>query len=432
MPRFDPLWFASPILVGLLALSGCGGQPSTDRQAADETPAETPGPKVVPGTDLAGDLARAQAFLATRPEYEQPLGVGLKPPEGVQSSSAASCGRCHTQIYAEWKVSTHALAWKDRQFQAEGGKSGNRWLCVNCHTPMLSQHDQWPVGLQQDDVDLPILVQNPALDEGLRDEGITCVGCHVVDGVIHGPGLSNSHPPHEVVADPRFTDNRVCLRCHQAVATYPGKQYACTFATGTEWAAGPYAAAGKGCADCHMPRAEMPVAEDGPVRSVPRHWWRGAGIPKVAGIQPPLKANPPGLGLAATWTDAGVHVVATNAHAGHDLPTGDPERWVQIDVRYEDAKGQPVGTPGSERIGQTWKWYPVAEKVGDNRLAPRASRDWTVPLPDGATRAVVEASSHRMTQETADYHHLDGYPRFLVTHHLVVTPQGTTGGVVAK
>jgi hypothetical protein len=34
--------------------------------------------------------------------------------------------------------------------------------------------------------------------------------------------------------------------------------------------------------------------------------------------------------------------------------------------------------------------------------------------------ATVTASSHRMTPETADYHHLGDYPRSVVTHTLTV------------
>lgn len=389
----------------------------------DPTPtAPPPGATLVPSEGTDADLARTRAFAATRPTYEQPLGFGLDVPAGVASNSADACGACHSEIQAEWQVSTHAAAWTDPQFQAEIQKSDNRWLCLNCHTPLLTQQDRWPIGVSDGDVERPLLVENQAFDAELRDEGITCSGCHVVDGVIHGPGLPDSTAPHAVVADTRFTDDQLCLRCHQATATYPGKSFVCTFDTGAEWAAGPYAQAGTGCADCHMPKVERPAANGGPVRTVARHWWRGAGIPKFAGIHPPAEANPPGLDLTATWTDAGLAVTATNARAGHRLPTGDPERWVQMDVRWLDAGGAPVGEPWSARFGQTWEWYPEARKVADDRLAPNEARTWTLAPPPGATRARVEASSHRMTPETAAYHHLGDYPLSVQTHAIDVQP----------
>ena len=368
---------------------------------------------------LDADLAAVRAFHATRPTYETPLDAGLVVPTGVASLSAKDCGVCHTAIYEEWRVSTHAAAWTDRQFQAELGKSGNRWLCLNCHTPLLVQHDKWPVGLEGDDVETPRLVDDPVFDAGLRDEGVTCAACHVVDGVIHGPGVAVD-APHVVAVDANFTSEKLCERCHQATAFYAGKTFACSFATGDEWRAGPYPAEGKDCRTCHMPAVERPAAAGGAVRIVRSHWWRGAGIPKEPGGGPPPEANPPGLGLDARWDATGLVVVATNANAGHQLPTGDPERFVRVEVRFVDAAGAPAGEPWTARIGQTWEWWPVAKKLDDNRLAPREARAWTVPPPPGARTATIEASSHRMSEEAATFHALEGYPRSLMTHTLTV------------
>ena len=371
-------------------------------------------------------LERTRAFHSTRPVFETPLGVGLKVPEEIGSLSAQVCGACHVEIYAEWKESTHAAAWTDRQYQKEIGKSGNRWLCLNCHTPLLVQQDKWPVGLQDGDVELPELVDNPSFDPALREEGITCSACHVRDGVIHGPGLTEAGDPpapHRVVADPGFRDGSLCERCHQARATYPGKDFICTFDTGEEWRAGPYPGEGTGCRDCHMPAIERSAAIGWPTRTVGRHWWRGAGVPKEEGVHPPVEANPPGLELQGVWSDDALVLTLTNARAGHMLPTGDPERWVQVDVRFEDADGAAVGDPTSLRIGQLWEWYPEPRKVSDNRLKPREARTERIPRPAGAVRAVVEASNHRITEETAAYHELEGYPRSVQTHRMVVQPE---------
>ncbi len=389
---------------------------------SDPAPA-APEPEPEP-LDLAAALEQTSAFHATRPIYETPLGDGQQVPEGVGSLSAVVCGACHVEIYAEWKLSVHAAAWTDRQYQEEIGKSGNRWLCLNCHTPLLVQHDKWPIGLTDEDVELPILVDNPGFDPALRDEGITCAACHVREGVIHGPGLAvegDPPSPHPVVADPGFRDGSLCERCHQATARYPGKQFICTFDTGEEWRAGPYAAEGTGCADCHMPAVERAAAVGGPTRTVGRHFWRGAGIPKEEGVHPPLEANPPGLAVLARWEGEELVLDLTNERAGHMLPTGDPERWVQVDVRFEDAKGAAVGEPWSTRIGQRWEWSPEPRKLGDNRLKPRETRTERVSAPGEAVRAVIEAANHRITVETAAYHHLDGYPRFVTFFSEVVS-----------
>lgn len=401
-------------ILGLVA--ACANKP------APPPPEPSPEPRgavLEPGEGLRADLARAESFFATRPRLEQPLDDGLAIPEGVGSLSAQACGACHAEIASEWALSTHAHAWVDRQYQAEILKSDNRWICLNCHTPLLVQQDRWPVGLVNDDVERPRLVQNPAFDAALRDEGITCAACHVVDGTVHGPGLGGD-APHPVTADARFRGDDLCLRCHQAVATYPGKSFVCTFETGAEWAAGPYATEGTGCVDCHMPVVARPAAEGGPVRQVRRHTWRGAGIPKVPGVQPPVASNPPGLDVAATWTGTGLALALTNARAGHMLPSGDPERWVQVDVTFQDEGGTTLET-WTTRIGQRWAWWPEPRKLEDNRLKPRERRTFDVPVPDGAVRARIVASSHRMAQETADYHALAGYPLSVETHAFEVS-----------
>ncbi|MCP4803853.1 MAG: hypothetical protein GY884_00760 [Proteobacteria bacterium] len=404
--------------------------PSEPAESAAHIPVATGHATTVASEGLEADLAKAQAFYASRPEYEQPLGTGLTPVPGLPDLSADTCGACHTEIYDEWKVSTHAAAWTDPQLQAEMQKSENRWLCRNCHTPLLVAHEQWAVGLEDDDVERPLLVDNPSFDASLRDEGITCAACHVREGTIVGPGLATpdapSAAPHAVQADPDFTSEKVCTRCHQATATYPGKSFVCTFNTGEEWKAGPYDEEGTNCISCHMPPEDRPAANGGLERTVARHWWRGAGIAKHAGVHPPDEANPPGLELEAEWADVGgvpkLTLTATNANAGHMLPTGDPERWVQLDVVFLDAGGETVGT-WDFRIGQTWEWHPLPKKLDDNRLAPRATRTFQIDVPVTAASAKVTASSHRMSPETVAYHDLGDYPISVVTHGLFVTPR---------
>ena len=404
-------------MLPLLWMLACGRSPTPEVQTPRP---ETTGAVHVPAQGLEADLERTQAFLATRPREERPLHVsGFEEVPGLPDLSAATCAACHPQIAEQWAVSIHAAAWIDRQYQGEIAKSGNRWLCLNCHTPLLTQHDQWAVGLVDDDVERPQVVPNPAFDAKLRDEGITCAACHVRDGAIRGPGLGGN-PTHPVVVDPTLRSGELCLECHQAERTYEGKGFICTFQTGDEWKEGPYDEEGKNCVDCHMPRAQMPAAVGGPERSVAQHWWKGAGIPKVAGVAPPPHANVPGLDLTAVIDGDELVITMVNANAGHKLPSGDPERWVQVDVLFEGPEGE-VGDPWQHKMGQTWDWSVPPRKVADNRLAPRESRVERLPVPTGATRAEVTASSHRISKENAEYHHLGDYPRFVQTHRLVVS-----------
>ena len=394
----------------------CGKPPAPSVEAVKP---DATGAVTVPSEGFEADLARTTEFLKTRPREERPLHVtGFEEVPGLPDLSAKTCAACHPDIAEQWKVSIHSQAWVDPQYQGEITKSGNRWLCLNCHTPLLSQHDQWPVGLIDDDVDRPKVVPNPKFDAALRDEGITCAACHVKDGAIRGPGLGGD-PPHPVVVDPTLRSGDLCLECHQAERTYEGKGFICTFQTGDEWRDGPYDEEGKNCVDCHMPRKDMPAAVGGPVRSVAAHWWKGAGIPKIKNVGPPAEANVPGLALEAVREGDELVVTMTNANAGHMLPSGDPERWVQIHVRFETPEGE-IGDPWQHKIMQTWEWTVPPKKVADNRLAPRESRVVRIAIPPNATLAVVKGSSHRISEENAAYHHLGDYPRFVQTHRFVV------------
>ncbi len=388
-----------------------------------------------------GPWTAAETFFRTRPVYEQPLADGRKKPAGFPDIRAQTCGQCHQAQYAEWKTSIHAAAWTDPQFVEERRK-GAKWLCVNCHTPLQVQHRQFPTGLIDGDVERPILVDNPDFDINLQQEGITCAGCHLRDGVIHSSDRADrgQFAPHPVKKDAAFLDgSSLCLRCHQATATYPGKTFVCTFNTGKEWQEGPYFERGKTCVDCHMPEKKRAIATVAPERVGRQHYWRGSGIPKFKdGPSPPVRANPPGLAVVASVktqpkTSALLEVTTTNARAGHRLPSGDPERALHVEVTFLDGTGQALGPANVTTFRQHWKWHPVPEKLSDNRLAPEESRQHSLVIPPAAKRAVIEVVHERMSAEAAAYHHLTGkYPIAQITHKVEfeLTPQATAKATV--
>ena len=366
---------------------------------------------------LPDNLESASRFYDTRPRVERPQAGWQETPEGLADLRASSCAECHPAIYEEWRVSTHGQAWTDRQFQGEMSKSGNRWLCSNCHTPLMNQMEAWAVDLVDGDVERPTYVDNPAFDAVLREEGITCSACHVRDGVIEGPtGLET--PSHPVRKADRFNTEEICLACHQAVQSYPGKDFICVFETGEEWRASPHRRAGLICQSCHMQPVTRPQALGAEARTGRRHFWPGAGIYKEEGHGPPLDQLPPGLEIGAQASARELVVTLTNVSAGHLLPTGDPERFILVDVEFSDRGGRPQGEARSERIGQTWKWWPTPEKLADNRLKPLEAKELRIPRPPGAHLWSVVASSHRIGEEAVTFHHLEGYPASRVTHRL--------------
>lgn len=397
----------------LLMMAACSGRSAP--------PAAPPADDAAPPT-----IAEAVAFYARQPRYLQP--VPYTPvPAGLPDLRAETCGLCHQEIYAEWRVSTHARAWTDdAQFQAELEKSRTgrdvSWMCVNCHTPLVNQLPKLVAGLRDERLDQPIYVDNPDFDAALQQDAITCATCHVRDGVVLGP-YGDTNAPHPTRLDPSLSTSAVCTQCHQATATFPELTLACVFDTGREVAEGPYGAEGYTCQQCHMPAVDRPLMTDGtPVRATRRHWFGGSLIPKhprFEGEVAPLRAVYP-EGLAATWGPLPASVApgepvevrfeGRNAAAGHMLPTGDPERYILLRASAVGPDGKTLGER-EVRLGRVFEWHPTVRELSDNRLKPREARSWTLVFPAPAQGPVtlrLEASKWRISPENMAYHNLEG------------------------
>ena len=359
-----------------------------------------------------------------RPAWMAPRTPNLTAIPGTTGLSARSCGECHAEIYAEWKSSTHAHAWSDAQFQAELRKDPEvAWICINCHTPLSNQ--QASLVAVAETIRTPEVRPNPSYDAALRDEGVTCLTCHWRE-----QGIAAVHEdvraPHPTVFSPDLRSEDTCTGCHQAVARLEDT-LVCSFNTGAEWEA---AAPGKTCSGCHMPSVQRPSAAGAPARAGGRHTFPGSLIPKD------LPTEQEAALMAADW-QAGVELeltqedrgdeppqmaaIVSNRRAGHRVPTGDPERYLELTLTAVDAEG--VERARSElRIGQQWEWWPEARKLSDNRLGPGESHRLTLDLPSAHSGLSVSARlDHvRMRPENASYHNLDGYPTRRLVDLLVV------------
>lgn len=159
---------------------------------------------------------------------------------------ARDCARCHGEIYDEWEASLHARAWRSEAFQqASAGTRAE--VCTGCHAAA-------PVAA---DV-------APTLRDVHREEGVTCVTCHMSPDpdapplTMRGPVARSSpvevHPLVE--EDPFYRSSALCGSCHRASLD--------------EWraAAGPDTPT---CQGCHMPevrRTVESVNEDLPYSAV--------------------------------------------------------------------------------------------------------------------------------------------------------------------
>lgn len=339
-------------------------------------------------------------------------------PEGLTSLSAASCGACHVQHYEEWRSSTHAHAWTDLQFQAELKKESSPLMCINCHIPLQNQQEYIVTGLINGDIYRPVKEKNLHFDRALQQEGINCASCHVRGGVVLGPSGTNK-APHRTVKDTEHLSEKLCISCHNANAVIT-PTLACTFETGDEWKAGPFFGQ-KNCISCHMAETQREVVVGFGQRKSRFHTFAGSGIPKVKGAEAPmlnglafysgkLKAN------YATGEQLAYTFKVKNEHAGHRVPTGDPERFIIITFELLNAADSVV-LRQQERIGEEWEWHPVAKKLSDNNLNPGEERAYHFNAPlekKGNYTLRIEVTKHRMTQATADYNGLgDDYPLFI-------------------
>jgi hypothetical protein len=283
-----------------VALFGCGRK---DPQPAP-APEEVDPVEAAPVRDGDGDTPVASAD-----------------PDAPAFRTAAQCGRCHVEIYDEWKASYHGRAMEDplfREFSAEV----NQEECIRCHAP---------VNLR----DAGFLT--PVARAELREDAISCLSCHQSGGNVAGPheGMSGACRP---IHDPQQRDVvKMCFVCHNQ------------HDTGNEWLRGPYSPEAplprqrdaKTCLDCHMPEVERPLVPGGPVRKGRRHTWFGGHnlqqLKRAAEID--VEVEP--------LDGGGVRIrgFVTNTGAGHSIPTDARHRSFDTYVLVRDENGNVIIDP---------------------------------------------------------------------------------------
>jgi nitrate/TMAO reductase-like tetraheme cytochrome c subunit len=156
---------------------------------------------------------------------------------GADLPAAGDCERCHQEVYREWEGSLHASAWRSEAFQ-RASADARAPECVGCHAPA------------------PFRASDPpALRDVHRDEGVTCVSCHLSPAAgdapltMRGP-VTRSSPDevHPVIeGDPTYRSSELCGTCHRA--------------TLSEWngAEEPAQAEKETCQGCHMPAVRRTV-----------------------------------------------------------------------------------------------------------------------------------------------------------------------------
>lgn len=339
-------------------------------------------------------------------------------PEGLSSIRAKDCGSCHSEIYKEWKESTHAVAFQDLQFQAEW-KKDNVYACLNCHIPLQNQQEFIVTGLLNGDYKTPAKIPNPYFDKKLQLESITCATCHVRDGNVIG-AIGSTNAPHKTIKDVKFLSEQICISCHNVVEKL-SPTLVCTFETGDEWNNNWAKKSGKTCISCHMPKIERSISLGMQKRNSHSHSFPGSGIPKFFGMKAigmdNLEIKESTIkGKYTIGNNINYSLVVKNSYAGHSVPTGDPERFFLITFQLIDNQGNIIKKE-EHRIGEEWQWYPVAKKLSDNNLQPKEERkfifDYIISQKEKLT-LFVEVTKHRITKENAKHNGILGkYPLFI-------------------
>jgi tetratricopeptide (TPR) repeat protein len=177
------------------------------------------------------------------------------------------CGRCHKEIYQQWKGSAHHFASFNNQFyrksveymQDVNGVRSSKW-CAGCHDHAVFFNGRF---------DKPIKEQ---IDSPEAQAGLGCMSCHAIVHVSSTMGNSDftvEYPPlHEIAAS-----NNTYLRAFDSFVTYLNPEpHRRTFLK-------PFMAKSEFCSACHKVHLDIPVNNYRWIRGFNDYDnWQGSGV----------------------------------------------------------------------------------------------------------------------------------------------------------
>ncbi len=312
------------------------------------------------------------------------------------------------------------LLKRDEANKATDGALGA--FCDGCHGPVATMSGE---------------VTDMSKASVQSKEGVACDFCHQVtgtktplgnvsqivtpDGVKRAQFKDANSPVHQTQYSQFHETAEFCGSCHNVDHPGNGMHLEATY---SEWKAGPYAAEGIVCQDCHM--------TPGPGVTKPNAGTAAAGGPQRQHIYTMTFAGGNvGLGdadlaeerlkaaatlelevpeIVAAGSTADVTVTITNSGAGHMLPTGLTEvreMWLEVTATQDDGTETELGTHvfGSVLKDASGK-YPVElwEAVAfqkDDRIPPKgtAKDTFTFKMPEGGASQVKAALYYRSCTE---------------------------------
>lgn len=240
--------------------------------------------------------------------------------------SASSCRDCHKVQFEEWGRSAHRHAFSNPLFQ-RGFRHEKNLRCLNCHLPLEIQRKSFLDGKKV----------------GLTD-GVTCVSCHT---------------SHESQSS-RIQDPKLCSSCHQFNFHQTDVAAQNTY---KEWLDYKKQGGRYRCQDCHMPNRS--------------HEFRFKELNFPYSIA---------LKIAHQLVNNVLVLKLKNVGAGHNIPTGDIFRHLQIQ-KISKAKSTVlhyVGrNPYFRNIDKTVVWK------NQNSIRPGEEREFKIPVEEADTIQVV-------------------------------------------
>jgi HEAT repeat protein len=253
--------------------------------------------------------------------------------------TSASCGRCHSAIYAEHRQNTHGMAFTDTETRL-ATRNFRREDCIRCHTPRPVFETGIGMTPMQRWTDL--------------EEGNTCMSCHWKQDYDYSRFIGGAEC--KTAFDPRVGTVQACSSCHRIGGTPD------------QWSRAEHGRkAGNVCIDCHMPLVDRPVADGEPPRPVYSH------VFPASRSESQLRRA---YAYEAKIEGSQVVVRIKNKGAGHSLPTATRQRSFESLVTVRDRDGNVIG---SSRLVCR---YPYASELASGQLTMPVSTQ----IPSGQTR----------------------------------------------
>lgn len=259
---------------------------------------------------------------------------------------ASQCGACHVEQYREWQGTAHAKAFTSKTFQEAAGNPPEK-DCLKCHSP------------------LDIRAAQPESRAFHRQEGVTCISCHLSEGKMHGPHPSSAlFTPHPIREDRAFYSSpSLCASCHAE-----------THGQWQKTAASPNT---RTCQECHQPvvhrratqgtnffsRILVSFEDELPTRS------HEITLEKMTNF-------PGGVTITALALKKGASAPALEVtirnNLFHDLPTGTyGEKEIQLVLAF----GKEGGQAATKKVMASNEQHPIAAGETKKIVIPLASTD---------------------------------------------------------